>query len=133
MVKTLFFLTSILLVLGYGFVEVARYKRSRHRHSEDTPYPRARLTLRGLAAAILLALVYVLIFWESLGVARPVLGSLLPLALAVLIGLLIADMLWVMKHARQEQARRQAEFLGEVSQILSARRKLQARDQDLQK
>jgi len=116
---------AVLMLVGYGAVEVARFRRSRERRSRDG-YPAAHLGVRLTNGALVAAALWAVLSAPTAAVdplgAGPTLGA--PLAglarifLCAIALLSVADVWFVVRRYRAEVRRTQAELMDDLSAML---------------
>ena len=119
--KHIIFWLFLLMVVGYAFIEVARYRRSRQREGDPLDYPGARLGLRTAIGAVLVFFLGIVIYMKPFYGGPPEAGTYALGALAVLLVLLVADFFTVYRQFRRARKQRQEQFLADVSSLVASR------------
>ena len=119
--KHIIFWLFLLMVAGYAFVELARYRRSRQRQGDPLDYPGARLGLRTAIGAVLVSFLGIVIYMQPFYGGPPEAGTYALGALAVLLVLLVADLFTVFRQFRKARAQREDQFLADVSSLVASR------------
>ncbi len=116
------FLSLLLMILGYGTVEFARFRRALQQGRHDL-YPKVRFALRTLDGLLVVGLGWWLVYSESPRVQGSIEHQVVLAALAVLFVSIAVDVTWLVRQFRGEARRREEQFLDEVGRLVR-----QARD-----
>ena len=120
MVEHIIFGWIVLMMLGYVFIEWARYRRGREKHGDPLEYPGARLVLRSAVAVVLLVFLGIVVYMKPFYGGPPIAGTYALSAVAVLFVLLVADFLTVYRQYRKARTLREQRFINEVSSLVAS-------------
>ena len=119
--KHIIFWLFLLMVVGYVFIELARYRRSREKEGDPLDYPRVRLVLRTIIGTVLVAFLGIVVYLKPFYGGPPEAGTYALSALAVLLVFLVADFFTVYRQFRKARSLREQQFLNDVSSLVTAR------------
>jgi len=115
--KHLFFISLLLLILGYGTVEFARFRKAL-RNGRNDLYPKVRIVLRSLDGILVVALAGWLAYADSPRIQGSAEHYMVLAALGLLFVSILVDVSWLVRQFRGEARRREEEFLDEVGRLV---------------
>lgn len=116
MIRHISFAVLLMMIAGYLFVEVARWRRSRDRGAEALSYPVMRLVIRSVMAVLLVVLLRMAIYWEP-AIEDDSGVVIITATLAGLFLLLLLDVAYVLRQFRRERLRRERDFAQELLRL----------------